>query len=40
MTAAIRLCVPAALMAFAAIGLHNLQTWLERRDHDRHFEED
>jgi hypothetical protein len=27
------------LLALAAIGLHDLQSWLERWDHNRHFEE-
>jgi hypothetical protein len=40
MTAVMAFCAAAGLMAFAAIGLHNLQSWLERWDHDRHFEDD
>jgi hypothetical protein len=27
------------MLALTAIGLHDLQSWLERWDHDRHFEE-
>jgi hypothetical protein len=39
MTTVIGFCATAALIAFAAIGLHDLQSWLERWDHDRHFED-
>lgn len=39
MTTAIGFCVAATLIAIAAIGVHNLQSWLERWDHDRHFED-
>jgi hypothetical protein len=40
MTAVTVFCVAAVLLVLAAIGLHNLQSWLERWDRDRHFEED
>jgi len=33
-------CVAAVLMVLAAIGLHNLQSWLERWDYERHFQDD
>jgi hypothetical protein len=39
MTAVVGFCAAAALITVVAIGLHNLQSWLERWDHDRHFED-
>jgi hypothetical protein len=29
----------AVLLVLAAIGIHGLQAWLERWDHDRHLED-
>ena len=39
MTTVLGFCFAAALMAVAAICVYNLQSWLERWDHDRHFED-
>lgn len=39
MTTIIGYCCAAALAAFSAMGLYDLQSWLERRDYDRHFED-
>jgi hypothetical protein len=39
MTTVIGFSVAATLIALAATGLHDLQSWLERWDHDRHFED-
>lgn len=32
-------CITAAFLTFAAIAVYSLQSWLERWDHDRHFED-
>jgi hypothetical protein len=38
MTVAIYVC-SAAVLVMVAIGLHNLESWLERWDYDRHLED-
>jgi hypothetical protein len=38
MTVAIYVC-SAALLTVLAIGVHNLESWLERWDYERHYED-
>jgi hypothetical protein len=38
MTVAIYIC-SAALLTVLAIGVHNLESWLERWDYERHYED-
>jgi hypothetical protein len=33
----IQAVVTAVSLASFAVGVHDLQSWLERRDHERHF---
>lgn len=39
MTTTMAFCLATVFLALAAIGLHDLQSWLERWDYDRHFED-
>jgi hypothetical protein len=34
---ALQTVVTAVSLAFFGVGMHDLQAWLERRDHERHF---